>query len=161
MKKISSIDDLEEFRDGEVTILFERKFQVWTTLLTKKIVSYCWVSHIQHSLVLKTLYVSIKSILIHRSFNVVKLSLFNLSSYTTLSKPVGILVASLYSLNFVNVYLKMRIPRLHSIFRMIEIQFQIGFQMKNFSLKVCTVNKHWEYQGLYLRPMETFFLVNF
>ena len=35
--KCSSIDDLKEFRDGEVTILFGREFQVSHTLFTKKL----------------------------------------------------------------------------------------------------------------------------
>ncbi len=44
---------------------------------------------------LKTLYVSIKSPPILLSCNVAKLSLFNLFSYSSFSKPVGILVALL------------------------------------------------------------------
>ena len=56
------------------------------------------------SLLLKTLYVSIKSPLILLSCNVVKLSLFNLSSYSSFSKPVGILVALLCTLLIFSIY---------------------------------------------------------
>ena len=35
--KCSSIDVLKEFRDGEVTILFGKEFQVWITLFKKKL----------------------------------------------------------------------------------------------------------------------------
>ena len=35
--KFSSIDDLKEFKDGEVTILFGKELPVWTTLFKKKL----------------------------------------------------------------------------------------------------------------------------
>ena len=93
-----------ELKDSpRMLTLFQRTFIVGSNISTF-LLRFRGFIHSILSLLLITLYISIKSPLSCLSFKVSRPSLFNLSSYSSFPIPVGILVAFLWTLSSLSMF---------------------------------------------------------